>query len=147
MSTSCKVTHIYRWLIQPRRQRDMLQWLLEEARAKGTPFDNVVEKVLLVNFGAIHTSSGVRFSCVLSDGSSLSLSHVHYAFAMTGVHTRIVQPRGTPPVHPAAARRGRSGHRRGRMEQALTPEDAQARQLSQGVDASRRWFPVYVSLL
>ena len=38
----------------------MLQWLLEEARAKGTPFDNVVEKVLLVNFGAIHTSSGVR---------------------------------------------------------------------------------------
>ncbi len=40
----------------------MLQWLLEEARAKGTPFDNVVEKVLLVNFGAIHTSSGVRSS-------------------------------------------------------------------------------------
>ena len=31
----------------------MLQWLLEEARAKGTPFDHVVEKVLLVNFGAI----------------------------------------------------------------------------------------------
>ena len=43
------------------KPRDMLQWLLEEARAKGTPFDNVVEKVLLVNFGAIHTSSGVRF--------------------------------------------------------------------------------------
>ena len=42
------------------KPRDMLQWLLEEARAKGTPFDNVVEKVLLVNFGAIHTSSGVR---------------------------------------------------------------------------------------
>ncbi|KAI1791098.1 cytochrome P450 [Ganoderma leucocontextum] len=40
------------------KPRDMLQWLLEEARAKGTPFDNVVEKVLLVNFGAIHTSSG-----------------------------------------------------------------------------------------
>ena len=41
-------------------QRDLLQWLLDEARAKSTPFDNVVEKVLLVNFGAIHTSSGVR---------------------------------------------------------------------------------------
>nr|VWO96347.1 Uncharacterized protein [Ganoderma boninense] len=40
------------------KPRDMLQWLLEEAQAKGTPFDNVVEKVLLVNFGAIHTSSG-----------------------------------------------------------------------------------------
>ena len=38
----------------------MLQWLLEEARAKGTPFDHVVEKVLLVNFGAMHTASGVR---------------------------------------------------------------------------------------
>ncbi|KAM5542434.1 hypothetical protein V8D89_003893 [Ganoderma adspersum] len=37
---------------------DMLQWLLEEAQTKGTPFDNVVEKVLLINFGAIHTSSG-----------------------------------------------------------------------------------------
>ena len=49
------------------KPRDMLQWLLEEARAKGTPFDNVVEKVLLVNFGAIHTSSGVRcfVSCLL----------------------------------------------------------------------------------
>ncbi|TBU42680.1 cytochrome P450 [Dichomitus squalens] len=40
------------------KPRDMLQWLLEEARAKGTASDNVVEKVLLVNFGAIHTSSG-----------------------------------------------------------------------------------------
>ncbi|TFK79819.1 cytochrome P450 [Polyporus arcularius HHB13444] len=38
--------------------RDLLQWLLEEARVKGTPFEHVVEKVLLVNFGAIHTSSG-----------------------------------------------------------------------------------------
>lgn len=42
------------------KPRDMLQWLLEEAQSKGTPFDNVVEKVLLINFGAIHTSSGVR---------------------------------------------------------------------------------------
>ena len=41
------------------RPRDMLQWLLEEAQARGTAVDNVVEKVLLVNFGAIHTSSGV----------------------------------------------------------------------------------------
>ncbi|KAH9939336.1 cytochrome P450 [Epithele typhae] len=40
------------------KPRDMLQWLLEEAASKGTPFENVVEKVLLVNFGAIHTSSG-----------------------------------------------------------------------------------------
>ncbi|KAI0684429.1 cytochrome P450 [Earliella scabrosa] len=48
-------THGDDWEAKP---RDMLQWLLEEARAKGTPFDNVVEKVLLVNFGAIHTSSG-----------------------------------------------------------------------------------------
>nr|VWO96344.1 Putative calcium-binding protein [Ganoderma boninense] len=48
-------THGSDWEDKP---RDMLQWLLEEAQAKGTPFDNVVEKVLLVNFGAIHTSSG-----------------------------------------------------------------------------------------
>ncbi|OSC97933.1 cytochrome P450 [Trametes coccinea BRFM310] len=40
------------------KPRDFLQWLLEEGRHKDTPFDNIVEKVLLVNFGAIHTSSG-----------------------------------------------------------------------------------------
>nr|BED42931.1 cytochrome P450 monooxygenase [Trametes versicolor] len=43
------------WADKP---RDLLQWLLDEGRDKGTPFDNIVEKVLLVNFGAIHTSSG-----------------------------------------------------------------------------------------
>ncbi|KAI0638659.1 cytochrome P450 [Trametes polyzona] len=42
----------------PEKPHDMLQWLLDEARAKGTSFDNIVQKVLLVNFGAIHTSSG-----------------------------------------------------------------------------------------
>ena len=47
------------------KPRDMLQWLLEEAQSKGTPFDNVVEKVLLINFGAIHTSSGVCVSSSL----------------------------------------------------------------------------------
>ncbi|KAI0650914.1 cytochrome P450 [Trametes meyenii] len=40
------------------KPHDLLQWLLDEAQDKGTPFDNIVEKVLLVNFGAIHTSSG-----------------------------------------------------------------------------------------
>ncbi|KAH9854862.1 cytochrome P450 [Lenzites betulinus] len=39
-------------------QHDLLQWIIDEGRSKGTPFDNIVEKVLLVNFGAIHTSSG-----------------------------------------------------------------------------------------
>ncbi|KAI0371432.1 cytochrome P450 [Pilatotrama ljubarskyi] len=43
------------WAEKP---RDLLQWLLDEGREKGTPFDHIVEKVLLVNFGAIHTSSG-----------------------------------------------------------------------------------------
>ena len=47
------------------KPRDMLQWLLEEAQSKGTAFDNVVEKVLLINFGAIHTSSGVCVSSSL----------------------------------------------------------------------------------
>ncbi|KAI0758034.1 cytochrome P450 [Fomes fomentarius] len=58
------------------KPRDMLQWLLEEARAKGTPFDNVVEKVLLVNFGAIHTSSG-------------AFTHALYNLA---AHTQYIQP-------------------------------------------------------
>nr|ANC28048.1 cytochrome P450 [Polyporus umbellatus] len=39
------------------KPRDMLQWLLEEGRSKGTPLDSIVDKVLLVNFGAIHTST------------------------------------------------------------------------------------------
>ncbi len=59
------------------KPRDLLQWLLEEARAQGTAFDNVVEKVLLVNFGAIHTSSGVRTYSSHMHMSISSCAHKH----------------------------------------------------------------------
>lgn len=61
----------------------MLQWLLDEGRDKGTPFDNIVEKVLLVNFGAIHTSSGV--STAHSSTRSPLLTH-HWPFTQTFTH-------------------------------------------------------------
>ncbi|KAI8989894.1 cytochrome P450 [Trametes punicea] len=40
------------------KPQDLLQWLLEGARDKQISFDDLAEKVLLINFGAIHTSSG-----------------------------------------------------------------------------------------
>ncbi|KAH9884927.1 cytochrome P450 [Cubamyces lactineus] len=58
------------------KPRDLLQWILDEGREKGTPFDNIVEKVLLVNFGAIHTSSG-------------TFTHALYNLA---AHTEYIQP-------------------------------------------------------
>ncbi len=42
------------------KPNDMLQWLFEEAIRKENPDWSIAERVLLVEFAAIHTSSTVR---------------------------------------------------------------------------------------
>lgn len=41
-------------------QKDMLQWILEQATARRTTDDEVVRRIMIINFAALHTSSTVR---------------------------------------------------------------------------------------
>lgn len=41
-------------------QDDLLQWLLEKGIQRGSTDANVLERLLLVNFAAIHTTTYVR---------------------------------------------------------------------------------------
>lgn len=38
----------------------MVQWIIEEAIPRNSSLESIVERILLVNFAAIHTSSNVR---------------------------------------------------------------------------------------
>ena len=45
----------------------MLQWILDEADARNHSDMNIVKRIFLVNFAAIHTSSTVRIAlCIPS---------------------------------------------------------------------------------
>ena len=41
------------------QQNDMLQWILDEGTARNHSDMDIVKRIFLVNFAAIHTSSGV----------------------------------------------------------------------------------------
>ncbi len=41
-------------------QNDMLQWVMEEAASRDPSVKAIAERLLVVNFAAIHTSSNVR---------------------------------------------------------------------------------------
>ena len=45
----------------------MLQWILEEAVVRQTSDEAIVQRILLVNFAAIHTSSNVSPLGVVND--------------------------------------------------------------------------------
>ena len=49
-----------------RLQNDMLQWLIDEAVRQNHSDISVIERIMLINFAAIHTSSTVRVSFLLS---------------------------------------------------------------------------------
>ena len=66
---------------------DMLQWLLDEAALRKTGDFGVAERVLRVNFAAIHTSSTV--GALSSFGVELKRSVAEY-------DTRHLRPRGSP---------------------------------------------------
>ncbi|KAI0832898.1 hypothetical protein BC628DRAFT_363856 [Trametes gibbosa] len=51
--------HVALLMYRGRLQHNLLQWLIDEGQEKGTLFDNIIEEALLVNFGAIHTFSGI----------------------------------------------------------------------------------------
>lgn len=84
-----------------------------------------------------------RAGCVLSPSRHTKEAHR----APAGIYACVVQRCGVSAVRPAASG-GDRGHRRaGRVEQSLAGQDAQAGQLLQGDDASRRRLPPCVPLL
>lgn len=49
----------------------MLQWLIDEAVARGHSDLTVVERIMLINFAAIHTSSTACISLPISFGAGV----------------------------------------------------------------------------
>lgn len=46
-------------------QDDMLMWLMDEARSKPRPLEEVVRRILALNFAAMNTTSNVRILTML----------------------------------------------------------------------------------
>jgi hypothetical protein len=41
-------------------QNDLISWLLEQAPAEERTVDNLIQRILMINFAAIHTTANVR---------------------------------------------------------------------------------------
>ena len=78
-------------------QNDMLQWIIDEAVLRNDSDVNIVERIFLVNFAAIHTSSTVRTP-------PLALLYVRNLRCALPEHdTCIIRPRCPTRVPPASS--------------------------------------------
>ena len=76
----------------------MLQWILEEAIPRRYPDAKIIERVLVVNFAAIHTSSVVRkVSIECTEGAcsfsvTFCLQSITHALLDLAAHPQYIQP-------------------------------------------------------
>ena len=99
----------------------MLQWVLEEAVPRGHTDFKIAERIMVLNFVAIHTSSvvgrKVTSEAISSTDSSTPCMAEHLA--------RSLAPRGGAKVLAAPARRGRVYCSRRRMDQSSDGQDVE----------------------
>ena len=99
----------------------MLQWVLEQAIPRRSTDVDIAERIMLVNFAAIHTSSNVRLSPACSEPPVVLIW-------ISECDLRSISSGGTPRVDEYAAGGDRGNCGRRRLEEGFARQDVEARQ-------------------
>ena len=131
---------------------------MDEAKGVDSTVEELTTRVLVLNFSAIHVCLRVDLLSYLMftflDRRLLRYDLYYNLAALTDtlnrrhfteLHSCTLLPRSKPSIRPIASRRSRDDHSRGGMVQSCSEQNAQSRQLPQGVSTQRRLF-MYVSL-
>ena len=95
----------------------MLQWILEEALPRRQTEYQMAERIMTMNFAAIHTSSNVRWGyCLKSVSCSCALTE-YLACAPT--------PGSGAQIHTTTTGRSRSYRSRGRVDEGSDGQDVE----------------------
>ena len=99
----------------------MLQWVLEQAIPRRSTDVDIAERIMLVNFAAIHTSSNVRLSPACSEPPVVLIW-------ISECDLRSISSGGTPRVDEYAAGGDRGNCGRQWLDEGFYRQDVEARQ-------------------
>lgn len=121
-------------------------WCMERAEGEEQDIDKIALRILLINFGAIHTTSMVTLESFPTPSPN-SILYTCFWCVFSELHFCHVSSSGEPTFNPDPTRRGRGGCCATWMVKVCIEQDVEDRQLHKGDSTHRCTWYMYATPL